>query len=148
MGAPLSTVSLSPLPPAVSATRLPLSAGTSCASALEIAVRNTFNGEPLLLDSLRYQNGAGETLAVTRLSMLLSGFAIEREKGEWVEIANQDACRERRGRLINARTAATQKWVAWVAFNAPHTPFHVPPTALHSYGANPGTNLLKERAAG
>ena len=85
MGAPLSTVSLSPLPPAVSATRLPLSAGTSCASALEIAVRNTFNGEPLLLDSLRYQNGAGETLAVTRLSMLLSGFAIEREKGEWVE---------------------------------------------------------------
>lgn len=48
---------------------------------------------------------------------------------------------------INARTAANQKWVAWVAFNAPHTPFHVPPTNLHSYGANPATNLLKYRAA-
>ncbi len=48
---------------------------------------------------------------------------------------------------INARTAANQKWVAWVAFNAPHTPFHVPPTNLHHYGANPATNLLKFRAA-
>lgn len=48
---------------------------------------------------------------------------------------------------INARTTANQKWVAWVAFNAPHTPFHNPPTSLHSYGANPATNLLKYRAA-
>ncbi len=48
---------------------------------------------------------------------------------------------------INARTAANQQWVAWVAFNAPHSPFHVPPTSLHSYGANPATNLLKYRAA-
>ena len=37
--------------------------------------------------------------------------------------------------------------MAWVAFNAPHTPFHIPPTNLHSYGANPATNLLKYRAA-
>ena len=48
---------------------------------------------------------------------------------------------------INARNAANQRWLAWVAFNAPHTPFHVPPTSLHSYGANPATNLLKYRAA-
>ncbi|MCU0776077.1 MAG: sulfatase-like hydrolase/transferase [Akkermansiaceae bacterium] len=48
---------------------------------------------------------------------------------------------------INARTAASQQWLAWVAFNAPHTPFHVPPADLHSYGANPATNLLKFRAA-
>lgn len=48
---------------------------------------------------------------------------------------------------INARTSASQQWVAWVAFNAPHTPFHVPPTSLHTYGANPATNLLKYRAA-
>ena len=48
---------------------------------------------------------------------------------------------------INARTAANQKWVIWVAFNAPHTPFHVPPTSLHTYGANPATNVLKYRAA-
>jgi arylsulfatase B len=48
---------------------------------------------------------------------------------------------------INTRTANNQQWVAWVAFNAPHTPFHNPPTSLHSYGANPATNLLKYRAA-
>ena len=39
------------------------------------------------------------------------------------------------------------KWLAWVAFNAPHTPFHVPPVNLHSYGANLGSNSLKYRAA-
>jgi arylsulfatase A-like enzyme len=48
---------------------------------------------------------------------------------------------------INARNAASQPWIAWVAFNAPHSPFHVPPTNLHGYGANPATNLLKYRAA-
>jgi arylsulfatase A-like enzyme len=48
---------------------------------------------------------------------------------------------------INARNTANQQWVAWVAFNAPHTPFHAPPTNLHGYGANPATNLLKYRAA-
>ncbi|MEO5916310.1 MAG: sulfatase-like hydrolase/transferase [Luteolibacter sp.] len=48
---------------------------------------------------------------------------------------------------INARNAANQPWLAWVAFNAPHTPFHVPPTNLHGYRANPATNLLKYRAA-
>lgn len=48
---------------------------------------------------------------------------------------------------ISARNTANQQWVAWVAFNAPHIPFHAPPASLHSYGANPATNLLKYRAA-
>lgn len=48
---------------------------------------------------------------------------------------------------INTRNTANQPWVAWLAFNAPHAPFHVPPTSLHSYGSNPATNLLKYRAA-
>jgi cytochrome c peroxidase len=63
-----------------------LSAGAAWGATLEIAVRHTFHGEPLLLDSLRYQNSAGETLSVTRLSYLLSGFAVEREDGVWVEV--------------------------------------------------------------
>jgi cytochrome c peroxidase len=58
---------------------------------LEVAVRHTFGGEPLLLDSLRYQDGAGETLSFTRVSYLLSGFALEREDGVWVELADRDA---------------------------------------------------------
>ena len=48
---------------------------------------------------------------------------------------------------ITARNNANQRWFAWVAFNAPHTPFHNPPVNLHSYGASPATNLLKYRAA-
>ena len=43
----------------------------------------------------------------------------------------------------NARTwiqaRGTQPWFAWVAFNAGHAPIHTPPTNLHSYGPNPGT---------
>ena len=64
---------------------------TAAAASLEITVRNTFNGELLLLDSLRYENAKKENLSVTRLSMLLSGFALEREDGRWVEIADQYA---------------------------------------------------------
>ncbi len=30
-------------------------------------------------------------------------------------------------------------WFCWVAFNAPHTPFHLPPTDLHSYDTLSGT---------
>ena len=76
-----------------------LSAAGACGSALEIAVRHMFGDGPLLLDSLRYQNAAGETLSVSRLSYLLSGFAVEREDGVWVEIADRhawmDAARQR-----------------------------------------------------
>ena len=41
----------------------------------------------------------------------------------------------------------TSPWFAWVAFNAPHTPFHIPPTSLHSYGSGPLTNRQKFEAA-
>ncbi len=54
-------------------------------------MRHTFRGEPLLLDSLRYRNTAGETLSVERLSYLLSGFALQREDGGWTELADHFA---------------------------------------------------------
>ena len=31
----------------------------------------------------------------------------------------------------------TQPWFLWLAYNAPHTPFHLPPTNLHSQGYLP-----------
>jgi cytochrome c peroxidase len=58
---------------------------------LHLAVQHTLHGDPLLLDSLRYQNAAGETFSVTRLSYLLSGFAVEREDGAWVDLPGQRA---------------------------------------------------------
>lgn len=48
---------------------------------------------------------------------------------------------------IQARNTVGQNWLAWVAFNAPHSPFHIPPSNLHSYGTNPAGNSLRYRAA-
>jgi arylsulfatase A-like enzyme len=41
---------------------------------------------------------------------------------------------------------STTPWFAWCAFNAPHAPFHVPPSNLHTYGT-PTTNRLMYEAA-
>ena len=57
----------------------------AAAARLEITIEPVFQGAPLRLDSPAYQNAAGETLSVTRLSYLLSGFALERTDGQWVE---------------------------------------------------------------
>ena len=64
---------------------------TADGASLEIAVRHTLGGAPLLLDSLRYENAAKETLSFTRVSYLLTGFAIEREDGVWVELPDRSA---------------------------------------------------------
>ena len=61
------------------------------AARLEITVAPQFQGEPLRLDSLCYQNAAGETLSVSRLSYLLSGFALQQEDGAWLELTGNDA---------------------------------------------------------
>src|SRR5258706_5040267 len=63
-------------------------AQTLFGSMLEMNIQPTFGGEPVVLSSVRYQNGAGETLSFTRLSYLLSGFAVEREDGTWLELPN------------------------------------------------------------
>jgi cytochrome c peroxidase len=61
------------------------------AANLELTVEPVFNGELLRLDALRYENAAGETLSVTRLSYLLDGFAVERDDGQWVELPDSTA---------------------------------------------------------
>jgi cytochrome c peroxidase len=57
---------------------------------LETIIQPTFTGSPLILDSLRYENSAEETLSFTRLSFLLSGFALEKDTGGWIELPNQN----------------------------------------------------------
>ena len=63
----------------------------SQATTLEVRVAPSFTGSPLLLDSLRYGNAAKETMSFTRLSFLLSGFALQKESGEWFELTGQNA---------------------------------------------------------
>ncbi len=55
------------------------------AKDLEITVDPVYRGEPLKLDSLRYANASGETFSISRLSYLLSGFALQDENGQWIE---------------------------------------------------------------
>jgi cytochrome c peroxidase len=88
--------------------------GTASGSVLEIAVQSKFNGEPLLLDSLRYQNAAGETLSVTRLSYLLSGFALQTENGAWVEVPDQYAWMDaaKRRSVVRLEGLPSQKYEA------------------------------------
>jgi cytochrome c peroxidase len=70
---------------------------------LEVALRPVFAGEPLRLDALSYTSGAGETLSVTRLSVLLSGWALEREDGGWEELPGCFAWLDAEQRRMTAR---------------------------------------------
>lgn len=56
------------------------------AARLEVSITPAFHGEALRLDSLRYETAAKETLAFTRVSFLLSEFALEREDGTYHEL--------------------------------------------------------------
>ncbi len=82
-----------------------LHADSTSGAMLEVAVRHVFNGDGLLLDSMRYENGARETLSVERLSYLLSGFALEREDGAWVELPESIAWMDAARRRTTARFA-------------------------------------------
>jgi len=52
-------------------------------------LRHLAEQQPLMLDALRYQTGVGETFAITRASYLLSGFALQRGDGSWLELPRQ-----------------------------------------------------------
>jgi cytochrome c peroxidase len=70
------------------------------ATNLETIIQPGFTGSPLILDSLRYENSAKEILSFTRISFLLSGFALEKDSGGWTELSNQDVwCDAERHRL-------------------------------------------------
>ena len=60
-------------------------------SELEFVLLPNFAGTPVVADSLRYENSSKETLSFTRISLLLSGFALEKETGGWVEFPGQNA---------------------------------------------------------
>ena len=117
------------LPWAFALLVLLLPATALLAATLEIAIRPTFNGEPLRLDSLRYQNAAGETLSVTRLSYLLSGFAIERGDGVWVEMPDQFAWLD----AATRRTVVRFENVAGAKYRALR--FHIGPDAAANASA-------------
>ncbi len=54
-------------------------------SEVTVSIEPRFRGEPLVFDQLRCTNAAGQSLAVTRLDFLLSGIAVRRTNGTWLE---------------------------------------------------------------
>ena len=100
-----------------------VSASAAPGAALEIDVQPTGGDGPLLLDSLRYQTAAGETFSCTRLSYLLSGFALQRADGGWTELPDRYAWMDAEKR----RTLVRLEGVPAGAYRALR--FHVGPDA-------------------
>jgi cytochrome c peroxidase len=63
--------------------------GMAQAAPLGLDFVPVFGDAPLRLDSLKYRTAQNETLSVSRLSLLLSGFAFQDETGEWIELPEQ-----------------------------------------------------------
>lgn len=54
-------------------------------SEVTVSIEPLFRGRPLVFDQLHCTNTTGQALAVTRLDMLLSGVAVRRTNGSWLE---------------------------------------------------------------
>ena len=61
------------------------------AATLQIEITPKVSGENLQPASLRYQTSAGETFSITRVSYLVSEFALQADDGSWLEISNSVA---------------------------------------------------------
>lgn len=60
-------------------------------ASLELNIAPKFSGEAVQPDSLRYETSAKETFSITRLSFLISGLALQRADGSWLELTNEVA---------------------------------------------------------
>jgi cytochrome c peroxidase len=65
-----------------------LEANLASAATLQVQITPRFSGESLQPASLRYQTSARENFSITRVSYLLSEFALQREDGSWLELTN------------------------------------------------------------
>jgi cytochrome c peroxidase len=70
---------------------LVLGAFPSSGASLQIEITPKVSGENLQPASFRYQTSAGETFSITRVSYLVSDFALQRNDGSWLEISNSVA---------------------------------------------------------
>ena len=61
------------------------------AETIGISLSHRFGNQRLTMGALRFENTAGETFSVTRLSYLLSNFALQDEEGQWIELEDSVA---------------------------------------------------------
>ena len=60
-------------------------------ASLQVQITPKFSGENLQPASFRYQTSVGESFSVTRVSYLVSDFALQRGDGSWLEFSNSVA---------------------------------------------------------
>ena len=65
--------------------------GTAGGAGLEVKITPMVVGAELQPASLRYTTSAGETFSITRVSYLVSDFALQRPDGVWLECSNSVA---------------------------------------------------------
>jgi cytochrome c peroxidase len=63
----------------------------SPAASLQIVISPKVAGEEVQPNSLRYRTSAGESFSITRVSGLVSDFALQRDDGSWLELSNSVA---------------------------------------------------------
>jgi cytochrome c peroxidase len=97
-------------------------------TTLQVEMDPQVGGQPLQPASFRYNTVAGETFSVTRVSYLVSDFALQREDGRWLEYTNA---------------------VAWLDFDQNRNRFRVAPVPAGNYlslrftvGLSPALNHL------
>src|SRR5947207_15739809 len=55
---------------------------------LEVRILPLFNNAPLIFDTVTNQTAVGQKISVTRLDFLMSGIALRRADGAWIEQTN------------------------------------------------------------
>ena len=87
--------------------------------------------------------GVGDYFSWTKVTNSASGSAATENDHD--VYATTDAVDEALARIA---AFGDDEWLIWVAFNAPHAPFHVPPSGLTTLGVDDGSsNALKYEAA-
>ncbi|MEJ6829140.1 MAG: cytochrome C peroxidase, partial [Akkermansiaceae bacterium] len=114
------------------------------AGSLRVEVLPRFEGKPLALDSVRYEGA--ETFSVTRLSYLLSQFAVQKEDSSWLELGDQVAyldAGKRRNHFILKEVPEGRYRALRFSLGVPKPANHEDPAKLAAdHPLNPNLNQL------
>jgi len=125
-------------------TLILLTLGAAKAGTLRIDISHQFDSQPLALNSLKYEGS--ETLAISRLSYLLSKLALQNQDGTWQELPTQfayiDAASRRSSFTLSEVPPGTYKGVRF-SLGVPKKENHDDPAQYPGdHPLNPNLNKL------
>lgn len=121
-----------------------LMAFPAMAGSLRVEILPRFAGKPLTLDAIKYQGA--ETFSVTRLSYLLSEFAVQKEDSSWLELGEQfaylDVGKRRSSFMVNDVPEGRYRAIRF-SVGVPQPANHADPAKLAAdHPLNPNLNQL------